>query len=112
MCNYTIIPLLHHQGFGTVRFWDGSGPDTLFSLEDGPGSRGRKSTKTFTKLSYIGTTTLSLAQVKSKIKIKKYWKAHHRRRRVLNDKAKAVASVWGAKFVPFLAALAVFPQSI
>ena len=35
-----------------------------------------------------------------------------RRRRELEDKAKVVASVWGAKFVLFLAALAVLPLSI
>ena len=36
----------------------------------------------------------------------------HRRRKELEDKAKVVASVWGATFFQFLAALAVFPQSI
>ena len=37
---------------------------------------------------------------------------YHRRRMELKDKAKVVASVWGAKFVQFLAALAVLPWSI
>ena len=36
----------------------------------------------------------------------------HRRRIGLEDKVKVVASVWGAKFVQFLAALAVLPRSI
>ena len=37
---------------------------------------------------------------------------HHSRTIELEDKAKVVASVWGAKFVQFLAALAVLPRSI
>ena len=36
----------------------------------------------------------------------------HIRRIELEDKAKVVASVWGAEFVQFLAALAVLPWSI
>ena len=36
----------------------------------------------------------------------------HRRRMETEGKAKVVASVWGAKFVQFLAALAVFSRSI
>ena len=36
----------------------------------------------------------------------------HRRRMEREAKAKVVASVWGAKFVQFLAALAVLPLSI
>ena len=36
----------------------------------------------------------------------------HRRRMEREAKAKVVASVWGAKFVQFLAALAVLPRSI
>ena len=36
----------------------------------------------------------------------------HRRRIELEDKAKVVASDWGAEFVQFLAALAVLPWSI
>ena len=36
----------------------------------------------------------------------------NRRRVELEDKTKVVASVWGAEFVQFLAALAVLPQSI
>ena len=36
----------------------------------------------------------------------------HRRRIESEDKAKVVASVWGAECVQFLAALAVFPRSI
>ena len=36
----------------------------------------------------------------------------HRRRMKLEDQAKVVASVWGAEFVKFLAALAVLPWSI
>ena len=36
----------------------------------------------------------------------------HRRRIALEDKAKFVASVWGGKFVQFLAALTVLPRSI
>ena len=35
--------------------------------------------------------------------------AAHRRRIELEDKAKAVASVWGTEFVKFHAALAVLP---
>ena len=35
----------------------------------------------------------------------------HRRSMELEDKAKVVASVWGAEFVQFLAALAVLPWS-
>ena len=37
---------------------------------------------------------------------------HHRRRRETEDKSKVVASVWGAKCVQFLAALAVLTRSI
>ena len=37
---------------------------------------------------------------------------HHRRKMELEDKANVVASVWGAKFVQFLAALAVLLWSI
>ena len=38
---------------------------------------------------------------------------HLRRIRIKTDaKAKVVASIWGAKFVQFLAALAVLPRSI
>ena len=37
---------------------------------------------------------------------------NHRRRITKKDKAKVVASVWGAEFVQFLAALAVLPWSI
>ena len=36
----------------------------------------------------------------------------HRRRIETEGKAKVVASVWGAEFVKFLAALAIFAQSI
>ena len=36
----------------------------------------------------------------------------HRNRIELEDKTKVVASVWGDKFVKFLAALAVLPWSI
>ena len=36
----------------------------------------------------------------------------HRRRMETEAKTKVVASVWGAKFIPFLAALAVLPRSI
>ena len=36
----------------------------------------------------------------------------HRRRIKTEEKAKIVAAVWGAKFVQFLAALAVLPRSI
>ena len=36
----------------------------------------------------------------------------HRRRIETKGKAKVVASVWGAKFVQFLTALAVLPRSI
>ena len=38
--------------------------------------------------------------------------AGHRRRIELEEKAKVVASVWGAEFVQFLVALAVLPRSI
>ena len=34
----------------------------------------------------------------------------HRRRMELEDKAKVVASVWGAEFIQFLAALAILPK--
>ena len=37
---------------------------------------------------------------------------NHRRRMELEDKTKVVASVWGAKFVQFLSALAVLSWSI
>ena len=36
----------------------------------------------------------------------------HRRRMEKEEKAKVDASVWGAKFIQFLAALAVLPRSI
>ena len=36
----------------------------------------------------------------------------HKRRMGTEAKAKVVASIWGAKFVKFLAALAVLPRSI
>ena len=36
----------------------------------------------------------------------------HKRRMETEDKAKVVASAWGAKFIQFLAGLAVLPQSI
>ena len=36
----------------------------------------------------------------------------HRRRMETEAKAKVVASVWGAKFIKFLAALAILPWSI
>ena len=36
----------------------------------------------------------------------------HRRRKETEGKAKVVTSVWGAKFVQFLAALAILSQSI
>ena len=36
----------------------------------------------------------------------------HRRRMETEEKAKVDASVWGAKFIQFLAALAVLPRSI
>ena len=38
--------------------------------------------------------------------------SNYRRRMELEDKAKVFAAVWGAKFVQFLAALAVLPRSI
>ena len=38
--------------------------------------------------------------------------ATHRRRKETEAKANDVASVWGAKFIQFLAALAVLPRSI
>ena len=38
--------------------------------------------------------------------------SNHRRRIELEDKAKVVASVWGAECVQFLSALAVLPRSI
>ena len=38
--------------------------------------------------------------------------ANHRRKMETEAKTKVVASVWGAKFIPFLAALAVLPRSI
>ena len=38
--------------------------------------------------------------------------SHHRRRMEREAKAKVVASVWGADFVQFLAALAILPRSI
>ena len=37
---------------------------------------------------------------------------NHRRRREGEKKAKVVASVWGAEFIQFLAALAVLLQSV
>ena len=36
----------------------------------------------------------------------------HRRRIKTEEKAKIVASVWGAEFIQFLAALAVLPRTI
>ena len=41
-----------------------------------------------------------------------YFSWDHRRRIYSEDKAKVVASVWGAEFSQFLAALAILPMTI
>ena len=56
---------------------------------------------------------LTLPQVSSLVNMySTYVGVQHRRRMETEAKAKVVASVWGAKFIKFFAALAILPWSI